>query len=95
MYDSLNDLILFGGNACNNARSLELKIIQDLEIPTLKLAFPTNQSQLIELIDKTNDFLRNLDNIQATVNDNLNVNLTPVKEKIPVSVIQDILDNLI
>jgi Uncharacterized protein conserved in archaea len=96
MYSSLNNLILFGGNSCNNARSLEIKIIQDLDIPILKLAFPKDQSQLIELIDKTNDFLRNLDNIQGTVNDdNLNVNLTPVREKIPVSVIQDILDNLI
>lgn len=96
MYSSLNDLILFGGNACNNARSLEVKIIQDLGMPTLKLAFPTNQSQLIELIDKTNDFLKNLDNIQGTVNeDNLNADLTPAKEKVHVFDIQKRLDNLI
>ena len=38
MYDSLNDLILFGSNACNNARSLMVKIVDHLDIPTLKLA---------------------------------------------------------
>ena len=96
MYDSLNNLILFGSSSCNNARSLEIKIIQDLEIPTLKLAFPTNRSQLIELIDKTNIFLKNLDEIQGTVNeDNLNVDLTPVKEKISALDIKKALDNLI
>ena len=57
MFNPLNDLILFGGNACNNAHSLEVKIVQDLNIPTLKLAYPSNQAQLIELINKTNNFL--------------------------------------
>ena len=96
MYNPLNELILFGGNACNNAHSLEVKIVQDLGIPTLKLAYPINQAQLIELIDKTNDFLKNLDNIQGTVNDdNLNVDLTPIKEKAPLFNIKKALDNLI
>ena len=96
MYNPLNELILFGGNACNNAHSLEVKIVQDLGIPTLKLAYPINQAQLIELIDKTNDFLKNLDNIQGTVNDdNLNVDLTPIKEKAPLFDIKKALDNLI
>ena len=61
MYNSLNDLILFGGNSCNNAHSLIVKIVNDLDMPTLKLAYPTNQEHLIDLIDKTNYFLRNLD----------------------------------
>ena len=69
MYDVLNDLILFGGNACNNAHSLEVKMIQDLNIPTLKLAYPTNQSQIIDLIDRTNSFLKNLDEMSGIVND--------------------------
>ena len=60
MYSSLNDLILFGGNACNNAHSLMVKIVEDMNIPTLKLAFPKNQDDLINLIDKTNFFLKNL-----------------------------------
>ena len=59
MYDALNDLILFGSNSCNNARSLMVKIVDDMEIPTLKLAYPTTQKEIIDLISKTNDFLRN------------------------------------
>ena len=96
MYDSLNDLILFGGNACNNARSLEVKIVQDLEIPTLKLAYPTNQKELIELIDKTNYFLRNLENIDGIVNDDdLTIDSYPKREKYPVFDVKNLLDNLI
>ena len=60
MYDTLNDLILFGAVSCRNAHSLILKIIEDSDIPTLKLNYPKNQSQLIELIDKTNTFLEML-----------------------------------
>ena len=96
MYDSLNDLILFGGNACNNAHSLEVKIVEDLDIPVLKLAFPTNQNELIELIDKTNDFLKNLENITGTVNeDNLSINLHVKEEKCPLNDLNELLDNLI
>ncbi|AMD18492.1 methanogeneis marker protein 5 [Methanobrevibacter sp. YE315] len=96
MYDSLNDLILFGGNACNNAHSLEVKIVEDLNIPTLKLAFPTNQKELIDLIDKTNHFLKNLENIQGTVNcDNLSADLSVKKQKASVIDVKKTLDNLI
>lgn len=96
MYDSLNDLILFGGNACNNAHSLEVKIVEDLDIPTLKLTFPTNQNDLVDLINKTNCFLRNLENIKGTVNeDNLSVDLSVKKEKMPICDVKKLLDNLI
>ena len=56
LYSPLNDLILFGGNACNNAHSLFVKIVNDMDIPTLKLAFPTTRDEIISLIDKTNSF---------------------------------------
>ena len=96
MYNSLNDLILFGGNACNNAHSLEVKIVQDLNIPTLKLAFPKNQDELIALIDATNEFLKNLENIEGTVNEgNLTADLSSKKEKYPLNDFKKILDNLI
>ena len=91
MYNSLNDLILFGGNACNNAHSLEVKIIHDLNIPTLKLAYPLNQRQLIDLIVKTNYFLNNL----KSVGDDLSVDLHPKCEKYPVFDLKRMLDNLI
>ena len=93
MYDALNDLILFGGNACNNAHSLEVNIVNDLNIPTLRLAYPTNRNQLIGLINKTNDFLKNLDDFQES--DDLSVDLTLKKEKYPLSDVKKILDKLI
>ncbi len=88
MYSSLNDLILFGGNACNNAHSLFVKIVNDLDIPALKLAFPTTQKEIIDLIDKTNRFLRNLDSVEE-----VGVDLTVKREKYPFSDVKKILNN--
>lgn len=92
MYNSLNDLILFGGNSCNNAHSLAVKIVQDLNIPTLKLKYPINQKEIIDLIDKTNFFLKNLKDYNP---DNLSVNLRPKEDKMPISDVKKILNNLI
>ncbi len=95
MYNVLNDLILFGGNSCNNAHSLTVKMIQDLNIPTLKLAYPTTQGQIIDLIERTNSFLKNLDRISGTVNeDNLSTDLKRKHEKYPVYDLEKILSNL-
>lgn len=88
LYTPLNDLILFGGNACNNAHSLFVKIVNDLDIPTLKLAFPTTQREIIDLIDKTNYFLRSLHSV-----DEIGVDLTPKNEKYSVSEVKKILNN--
>ena len=93
MYDALNDVILFGSNSCNNAHSLMVKIVNDLDIPTLKLAYPRSQRQIIDLIDKTNCFLRNLD--ESSNPDNLGADLHPKKEKCPVFDVKRILDKLI
>ena len=88
MYDSLNDLILFGGNACNNAHSLFLKIVNDLDIPTLKLAYPTTRDEIIALIDKTNSFLKNL-----TPESEIGVDLKLKSEKYPLFEVKKILNN--
>ena len=69
-----------------------IKIIHDLKIPTLKLAYPTSQDEIIELIDKTNIFLKELNSINE---DNLTVDLYPKKEKCPIDEFKKILDNLI
>ena len=90
MYDALNDLILFGGNACNNAHSLMVKIVEDLDIPVLKLAYPSNQDDLIGLIDKTNIFLEDL----KSFDDDLDVDLTPRKTKVPIEHVKKLLNNL-
>ena len=91
MYDTLNNLILFGGNARNNAHALMIKIVEDLNIPTLKLPFPTNQKELIDLINNTNYFLKSL----KSSNDDISVDLYPKKEKYPISDVKEILDKLI
>ena len=93
MYNALNDVILFGSNSCNNAHSLFVKIINDLDIPTLRLAYPTNQKQIIDLIDNTNCFLRNLDGDSNP--DNLGADLHPKREKCSVVDVKRILNNLI
>ncbi len=88
MYNALNDLILFGGNACNNAHSLFVKIVGDLDIPTLKLAFPTTQTEIIDLINKTNFFLRNLES-SSEVDTDLKVK----KDSYPLDDLKKILNN--
>ncbi len=96
MYNALNDLILFGGNSCNNYRSLALKMVHDLNIPTLKLAYPTSQNQIIDLINKTNYFLKNLDNSSETVNeDNLNIDGFVNRDKCSIFDVKSILNKLI
>ncbi len=90
MYNALNDLILFGGNSCNNAHSLEVKIVNDLNIPTLRLAYPANQNELISMFDKTNSFLKNLDD---SFSDELNVDLSLKKDKYPLCDVKKILNN--
>ena len=89
MYSALNDLILFGGNACNNAHSLFVKIVNDLDIPVLKLAYPTTRDEIIDLIDKTNSFLKNLNSYSE-----LNTDLEVQKDRCPLSEVREILHNL-
>lgn len=91
MYDSLNEIILFGTNSCNNAHSLTVKIVEDLGIPTLKLAYPTTRSEIIDLISKTNDFLVNLD---SRNDDNLGVDLYPKRERYSSLEVKRLLDKL-
>lgn len=96
MYNALNDLILFGSSSCNNAHSLAVRMVADLNIPTLKLKYPTDRSELISLFEKTNDFLKNLENVDGEINaDSLNTDLHPEKEKLPVFEIKKILNKFI
>ncbi|WP_405293767.1 DUF2112 family protein [Methanobrevibacter sp.] len=88
MYNSLNEIILFGSNSCNNAHSLLVKIVDDLDIPKLKLAYPTTQRGIIDLISKTNNFLKDLEPYSE-----LNVDLTSKKEKYPLCEFKKMLNN--
>ncbi|WP_296792214.1 DUF2112 family protein [uncultured Methanobrevibacter sp.] len=81
-----------GGNSCNNAHSLAVKIVDDLDIPTLKIKYPTNQKELISLIDKTNTFLKDLKDSNP---DDLGTDLIPKKDKASLLDVEKILKNLI
>ena len=73
-----------------------LRIFEDLDIPTLKLAYPSNQNQLIDLINKTNSFLKNLNHSSASVNgDGLTVDFEVKKDKYPIEDVKNILNKLI
>ena len=68
-----------------------VKMIQDLNIPTLKLAYPTTQGQIIDLIEKTNFFLKNLNDMSGTVNDdNVGADLKPKSVKCPIRDVEKI-----
>ena len=80
MYDVLNELILFCGNGCNNAHSLAVNIVSQMDIPVLKLAYPTTRDEIINLIAKVNLFLKDFD---SSVGDDLDVDLENRCEKVP------------
>ena len=82
MYDVLNELILFCGNGCNNAHSLAVSIVSQMDIPILKLRYPTNREELIGLISKVNLFLKDFD---PSIGDDLNADLKKDSEKLPLT----------
>ncbi len=93
MYNVLNELILFCGKGCINAHSVAIKILSELNIPILKLAYPTTRSEIINLIERVNLFLKNLETLDKTVNDdNLNVDLSNKSDKIPFNEFKKILN---
>ena len=59
-----------------------------MDIPTLKLAFPTTRDEIISLIDKTNSFLTNLESYSE-----LDTDLKPPEVKHPVFEVEKILNN--
>lgn len=93
LYNALNELILFCGNGCNNAHSLAVNIVSNLDIPVLKLAYPTTRSEIIELIGKVNLFLQDFDS--SNLNDDLDCDLKSKKDKVPFSDFKKILNNSI
>ena len=92
MYNVLNELILFCGTGCNNAHSLAVKMLSDLDIPVLKLAYPTTRREIIDLIEKVNLFLKSFD---SSVSDDLNCDLKSANEKISLNDFKKILNNSI
>ena len=92
MYNVLNELILFCGNGCNNAHSLAVNIVSNLNIPILRLAYPTTREEIISLINKVNLFLKEFD---SSIGDDLDCDLKVKKDNIPISEFEKILNNSI
>ncbi|WP_407415184.1 DUF2112 family protein [Methanobrevibacter sp.] len=90
MYDVLNELILFCGNGCNNAHSLAVNIVGQLNIPVLRLAYPTTRDEIINLIDKVNLFLKDFD---SSIGDDLDADLKNKNEKISLDEFEKIIYN--
>lgn len=96
MYDVLNELILFGGSGCSNERNMVMALIKDKGAPILELAYPTTRNDLIDVINRTNDFLKNLTSINGIVNeDNLDIDLKKPKKSLNYKEFKKILDDLI
>ena len=90
MYDVLNELILFCGNGCNNAHSLAVSIVSQLDIPVLKLAYPTSRDDIIKLIDKVNLFLKDFD---SSIGDDLDADLRNKSKKVSLDEFEKIIGN--
>lgn len=96
MYDVLNELILFGGSGCSNERKLVMALIKDKKVPILELAYPTTRNDLINVIARANDFLKNLTSINGIVNeDNLDTDLKKHEGSLDYKEFKKILDDLI
>ncbi|ALT67996.1 DUF2112 family protein [Methanobrevibacter millerae] len=92
MYGVLNELILFCGNGCNNAHSLSARIVSEMDIPVLKLAYPTTRDNIIDLINRVNLFLKDFD---SSISDDINTDLKKPTSKISFSDFKKILNNSI
>ena len=92
MYDVLTELILFCGSGCNNAHSLAVSIVSQMDIPVLKLAYPTTREEIIDLINKVNKFLNDFD---SSAGDDLDADLKTKSEKLPLDDFEKVLNNLI
>lgn len=92
MYNVLNELILFCGNGCNNAHSLAANIVNQMDIPVLKLAYPTTREDIIDLIGRVNLFLKDFD---TSISDDINIDLKNPSSKLPLSDFKKILNKSI
>ena len=91
MYNMLNELILFGGCGCANEHKIVISLVKNKNVPILELAYPTTRNELINVINRTNDFLRNLDNIDGIINDdNLDVDLERSESKLDYDIFKEI-----
>ena len=66
--------------------------MSQMDIPVLKLAYPTNKQEIIELIDKVNRFLKDFD---SSIGDDLDADLKSKSFKVPLDEFEKTLNNTI
>lgn len=64
MYNTLNELILFGSTGCLNTQRLLEAQIKSRKIPFLKLDYPDTREDIINIIDEENNFLKYLEDLE-------------------------------
>ena len=64
MYNTLNELILFGSSSCINTQRLIESEIRKKKIPFLKLDYPDSREDIINIIDEENNFLKYLKDLE-------------------------------
>ena len=88
MYDTLNEMMLFGCVSCNNQQQLLVKLLKDKQIPILEVAYPQSCDQLINMINRIKIFLENLEKYRGKQHlfneDDLTVDLKPNTERIEI-----------
>lgn len=95
MYNTLNELILFSCMSCYNHHKLVVRKLKEKNIPILELKFPTNRNEIIDMINKINDFLKNLDNENYVPNsDILSVDFKEYEEKISINELNKIINEI-
>lgn len=92
MYNLLNELILFSSIPCSNHYKLVISLLKKKNIPILEVAYPTTREEIINMIQKVNEFLENIENRQGLYNeDNLNIDLRPKVNKMPLNELEEII----
>ncbi|WP_295722317.1 DUF2112 family protein [uncultured Methanobrevibacter sp.] len=94
MYNTLNELILFGSSGCLNTLRLLESQIKSRKIPFLKLDYPDTREDLINIIDEENNFLKYLEDLETgKVNEPYKIKHEKVvcEDKISVNELEEIL----
>ena len=93
MYNTLNEMILFGCMSCQNTESLILKLLRQRNIPILEVAYPTNAQEIIDMINKVNNFLKTIKEEERIVTEKvLTTDLEKPKQKVSVEQFAEIVE---
>lgn len=98
MYNTLNEMILFGCVSCNNQQQLLIKLLKDKQMPILEVAYPQSCDQLIQMINRIKIFLKNLEKYKGKQylfnEDNLTVDLKPNTKRIELEEFKKIVNKI-